>query len=173
MKNLLLPLTFILVVIISAAVFVVNIKGFQIDTNLNDLNPTQINESGLKKAIDTLTVDISQRFMVVIKGDDKTAVLNSKTALQDKLNALPELTVVEDTELQNDYLNVLSAYRFYLLSDDQRRSLEVNSHQQIADSALRKLYQIGDGVRLIPFERDPLGPQPYPLQFKAEIKTII
>ena len=102
MKNLLLPLTFILVVIISAAVFVVNIKGFQIDTNLNDLNPTQINESGLKKAIDTLTVDISQRFMVVIKGDDKTAVLNSKTALQDKLNALPELTVIKDTDLQND-----------------------------------------------------------------------
>ena len=157
MKNLLLPLTSILVVIISAAVFVMNIQHFQIDTNLNDLNPTQINEPGLKKAIDALTVDISQRFMVVIKGDDKTAVLNSKTALQDKLNALPELTVIKDTDLQNDYLEVLSAYRFYLLSDDQRRSLEVNSHQQIADSALRKLYQIGDGVRLIPFEQDPLG----------------
>ncbi|WP_296045233.1 MMPL family transporter [uncultured Alteromonas sp.] len=157
MKTLLLPLTFILVVILSAAVFVLNIQHLQIDTNLNDLNPTQISEPGLKKAIDSLTNDISQRFMVVIKGEDKTAVLNSKAALQDKLNALPELTVIEDTALQNEYLDVLSAYRFHLLSDDQRRSLEVNSHQQIADRALRKLYQIGDGVRLIPFEQDPLG----------------
>lgn len=157
MKKQLLPLTFILVVIVSAAVFLLNTQHFKVDTNLNDLNPTKISEPGLKKAIDALTNDVSQRFMVVIKGEDKAAVLDSKKALQKGLNALPELTVVDDTTLQKDYLDVLSAYRFHLLSDEQRHELEVRSHQQIADNALRKLYQIGEGVRLIPFESDPLG----------------
>ncbi|NVK56202.1 MAG: hypothetical protein HWE26_11330 [Alteromonadaceae bacterium] len=157
MKPLLLPLTFILAVIISAVLFVLNAQHLQIDTNLNDLNPTQINEPGLKKAIDTLTTDISQRFVVVIKGDDKAAIAASKAALQEKLNALPELNVIAEEAVQNSFLNIISAYRFYLLSADQRQSLASNSPQQIADQALRKLYQIGDGVRLIPFEQDPLG----------------
>lgn len=157
MKTLLLPLTFLFVVIISAAVFLTNAQHLQIDTNLNDLNPTKISEPGLKQAIDTLTDDISQRFIVVIKGDDKAAVNRSKVALQAKLNTLPELIVIEDTAFQQDYLSVLSAYRFHLLSDEQHRALESESHQQIAESAMRKLYQIGDGVRLIPFEQDPLG----------------
>ncbi|WP_269518820.1 MMPL family transporter [Alteromonas sp. BMJM2] len=157
MKSLLLPRTFILFVILAAAVFVLNIQHLQIDTNLNDLNPTQIREPGLKKAIDNLTSDVSQRFTVVIKGEDKKAVLNSKTTLQEKLNAFPELTVIKDTALQGDLVGLLSAYRFNLLSEDQRQSLQVSSNQQISDSALRKLYLIGDGVRLIPFEQDPLG----------------
>ncbi|MDC8829452.1 MMPL family transporter [Alteromonas gilva] len=157
MKNALLPFTFILAVFVCAVIFVMNAQHFQIDTNLNDLNPTKINEPGLKKAVDNLTRDISQRFVVVIKSDDKTALSNSKTALQAKLNALTELRVIEDDALQNAYLDVLSDYRFYVLSADQRQALTANTQQQIADNALRKLYQIGDGIRLIPFEQDPLG----------------
>lgn len=157
MKSLLLPLTFLIAVIISAVVFVVNAQHIQIDTSLNDLNPEHIDDPGLELAINTLTSDISQRFILVIKAKDMTALTQSKAALQAKLNALPELNVIQDEAVKNDYLDLLTAYRFHLLSDQQRQVLSAKNHQQIADDALRKLYQIGDGVRLIPFEQDPLG----------------
>ncbi|MCW8108919.1 MMPL family transporter [Alteromonas ponticola] len=148
---------FFIAVLLSVLFFSFNYQHIRIDTNLNDLNPEKIADVGLKSALKTLSQDISHRFVVVVKGNNTDQVGAASQALQRALNALPGLKVISDQTVQQNYLHALSPYRFNLLSDNQRQALEDKSPQLLANDALRKLYQLGDGFRVIPFEQDPLG----------------
>jgi len=132
-------------------------QAIQIDTNINELNPEKNNDAGLLHALNRLTADVSQRFMIVVQGADKRNTERAATALQTALNSLPHLTVIDSDRILDDYLTVITPYRFNVLSESQRRALETKSAAQLANAAQRKLYQLGEGVRLIPFEADPLG----------------
>ena len=150
-------LIFIIAVIGTAAFFIVGSQHLRIDTNLNDLNPEKIADQNLKSVLNTLSSDISGRFVVVVKGQTERAVMHASEAMQAKLNTLPALSVLSEKDLQASYLAAVSPYRFNLLSDAQRQALQTKDSEQLAVEAQRKLYQLGSGVRLIPFSEDPLG----------------
>jgi len=157
MKLLHVRLVFAIAIIATIGFFTVGTQKLRIETNLNDLNPEKINDAGMKLALETLTKDVSQRFVVVIKGSNNKVVSQASESLQRKLNALPALSVLSEGNVQKQYLNTLAPYRFNLLSAAQRDALASNSDAEIAKSAERRLYQLGNGVRVIPFIDDPLG----------------
>ncbi|NMH60675.1 MMPL family transporter [Alteromonas ponticola] len=150
-------IVFIAVVLLTIAFFAFNSQHIRIDTNLNDLNPQQINDADLKAALDLLSQDVSHRFVMVVKGRDVKQVANASAALKRELDTLPALTVIVDEQVQSNYLQAVTPFRFNFLNDAQRQALSENTAEQLATQAQRKLYQLGDGVRLIPFEQDPLG----------------
>lgn len=155
--SLFIRLCFILILIAGALFAAVNPKAIQVDTNLNDLNPEKVQDAGLQFALDRLTTDVSQRFMVVVKGADKRLVEDASTSLQNALNDVPDLAVTKNDAILQHYLPVITPYRFNFLTEAQQQALSSKSPAQLARDAQRKLYQLGDGVRLIPFEQDPLG----------------
>ncbi len=157
MIKLFIRLLFIFVVLATAVFFIFNSQYIRIDTNLNDLNPQKITDAGLKNALNSLSQDISHRFVAVIKGTDGKEVAKASEALRNELNSLAALSVVSQQAVQENFLNALSPFRFNLLSDTQRQSLIDKNKEQLAAAAQRKLYQLGDGVRVIPFKDDPLG----------------
>lgn len=139
------------------AMFTLGSGTLKIDTNLRDLNPDNSTDDGLKFAIDTLVQDISQRFIVVVKGTSKQQVADATAALEQGFSKFERLSVLSASTSSEKYLAALQPYQFNLLTAEQRASLEENDAQQLASQALRKLYQLGDGIRLVPFEQDPLG----------------
>lgn len=157
MIALLARLIFFLAVIVTVAFFTVGSQHLRIDTNLNDLNPEKIADQGLKSALDTLSRDVSHRVMIVIKGQASHAVTSASDAMKTQLDALPALSVLSDKDIQTNYLAAVSPYRFNVLSATQRQALHHKDSQQLAAEAQRKLYQLGSGIRLIPFKDDPLG----------------
>ena len=152
-----LRLCFVLTLVAGVLFATVKPQTIQIDTNINDLNPEKARAPGLQYALNSLTDDISQRFMVVVEGAQKRTTQRAAKALQSAFEDEPEMAVVTDQGLLKAYLPAISPYRFNFLSETQRQALESKSAEQLANTAQRKLYQLGDGVRLIPFEEDPLG----------------
>lgn len=157
MMSKLLRIFFVITVIAVATFFIFGSKYIRIETNLNDLNPTKVSDEGLKYATDTLLQDISHRFIVVIKSQDESKLVNAVEHMQAQLSKIDNLLVIQNESIQTTYLSAVAPYRFNLLSDDQRQRLSQSDIVQLANEATRKLYQLGDGVRLIPFEEDPLG----------------
>lgn len=152
-----LRLCFVFTVLAGVVFAILNPQAIQVDTNLNDLNPEKVNDPGLQHALDSLTKDVSQRFVIVVTGEDKHETNAAADSLQTSLSTLPGLMVVNNDSVLQDFLPVITPYRFNFLTEAQRDNLINKSETQIAEMALRNLYQLGDGVRLIPFEEDPLG----------------
>jgi predicted exporter len=157
MMSQLLRIFFVITVIGVAVFYIFGAQHIRIETNLNDLNPTKVSDQGLKFATDTLSQDISHRFIVVIKSQNRSAVVNAVQQMQSQLSKIDNFLVISNESIQSTYLSAVSPYRFNLLSDTQRQRLIQSDIYKLANDATRKLYQLGDGVRLIPFEEDPLG----------------
>ncbi len=156
MISLLARLTFFAAVIATLAFFLLGQQQLNIDTNLNDLNPDKVTDNDLKSALQTVNEAVSQRFIVVLEGS-QSRLNSAKADIQRELNALPALSVVTNEQLQANYLTALTPYRFNLLTAGQRQQLKTHSPERLASDAQRRLYQLGEGVRVIPFDRDPLG----------------
>ena len=137
--------------------FTFGVDHIRIDTNLNDLNPAHAFDSGAQDAIDNLSKDISQRFTIVIRGDNKARLADAKRSLTEAFNANSSLQVIDSAEIASDYLTELAPFQFNLLTDTQRQHLLTTNVQAMAAEAQRKLYQFSDGIRLVPFADDPLG----------------
>ncbi|MEC7690529.1 MAG: MMPL family transporter [Pseudomonadota bacterium] len=157
MMSFFLRLCFIATLLAGVLFVVINPQAVQIDTNLNDLNPEKVRDPALQYALDALTDDISQRFMVVVQSDDDKRTEQAARSLQTALNVVPGLHVALDNEMQTAYLPAITPFRFNFLSASQREALTDKTPEQLAAAAQRKLYQLGEGVRLVPFEQDPLG----------------
>ncbi|OFC70540.1 MMPL family transporter [Alteromonas confluentis] len=155
--SLFIRLCFVFTLVAGIVFACVNPQSIQIDTNLNDLNPEKVSDPGLQYALDSLTNDISQRFIVVVKSDNKKHAADGAKALQSAINTLPGLQALTNENQQGGYLSAITPYRFNFLSDAQRDALESDTPQQMARAAQRKLYQLGEGIRMVPFEKDPLG----------------
>ncbi|GGW84963.1 MMPL family transporter [Alteromonas halophila] len=129
----------------------------RIDTSLQDLNPDTSLAEGPRYATQRLSEDISQRFLMLVKGADQRQVNAAVRELQIDINAINGLSVLTNDSVSSDYLSALSPYRFHLLTGAQRQALRQGAPDALAAKAQRQLYQLGDGIRLIPFEQDPLG----------------
>ncbi|WP_100656148.1 MMPL family transporter [Alteromonas flava] len=149
----------IFVVAVSACIllFTVGNERIRIDTNLQDFNPVHVFEPGAQFAVDTLTQDISQRFTLVLKGTNANTLTQAKAALAEKFAAQPALQVIDSSEIASAYLAELIPFQFNLLTTEQQQRLLNANAQAMAIEAQRKLYQFGDGIRLVPFADDPLG----------------
>ena len=128
-----------------------------IATNLEDLNASALPDPGLKFATDRLAQEFSQRFLLVVKGDDELATIAALNTLRAQIETIDILQTLSDEDLREDYLSLLTPYRFNLLNTEQRQSLQIKTSDELALLAQRKLFQLGEGVRFIPFEQDPLA----------------
>ncbi|MEM0912921.1 MAG: hypothetical protein AAGJ37_18245, partial [Pseudomonadota bacterium] len=140
-----------------AALLVVGTNPIQIETSLNDLNPDRTSNQGAALAIDKLLTDINQRFVVLIKGKDEKAVDLAVTQLKNSFDKASSLHVLYPDAIAEEFLTLLEPYKFNLLTKDQRCAIREGDVTVIAKTAQRRLYQPGDGIRLVPFEEDPLG----------------
>ena len=82
--------------------------------------------------------------------------------MQTQLDSIPGLLVLTNQTSQRTYLSSIAPYRFNFLTPSQQQKLSAAnkstaSKKELATEAQRKLYQLGDGIRVIPFEQDPLG----------------
>jgi len=156
-------LTLIARVIFSFAVlcvllfFTLGSQYLRVETSLNELNPSKIPDQNLQLATDKLTQDISHRFIMVVKGQQEEEVLSAVEQLQTQFGAISGIKTLSSNTMQSEYLNALSRFKFNLLNESQQRALGESSIDELADAAKRELYLLGSGVRVIPFEQDPLG----------------
>ncbi|MFC3095367.1 hypothetical protein DRW07_16030 [Alteromonas sediminis] len=157
MVTTLMRLFFVAAILLMIVIIAAHPERIQIDTSLQDLNPESEADQGVTVAKDTLLKDISQRFIVVIKAEDEKTLAQATSALKKDYSAIPELSLImADTQAQ-DYLQALAPYKYALLTSQQKERLLNKSAEELARQAQQKLYQIGNGVRLVPFEEDPLG----------------
>ncbi|MBO1256752.1 MMPL family transporter [Alteromonas sp. 5E99-2] len=162
MNSLLVRCSFTVLVIALISFFILGHRHIQIDTNLNALNPNKVANQDLGFAINTLTDDINHRFIVVVSGSDEASVSIASGQMQAKLDSIQGLLVLTNETSQNAYLSSIAPYRFNFLTHSQQQKLSAAnkstaSKEELATEAQRKLYQLGDGIRVIPFEQDPLG----------------
>lgn len=140
-----------------AVFFIFKTESLNIETDLSDLNPAKLNDNNIEFAKEKLLADINNRFIVLVKANEMSQLSTAIVKLQERLSIHPSLQVLSKDTIQEHYLEALRPYRFNLLSKEQQETLKIEEKDILAAQAQRKLYQLGDGIRLIPFEQDPLG----------------
>ena len=129
---------------------------FQIDTNLADISPQSHTSADTKNAIKQLSSNIEQRVLLLISSADEDAALDAETELRERLQSI-DLIDVSDTseELVETLIASIKAYRFSLLTAEQRQTLLNDSVQAIAERAKAALFDPARMASVYRFEDDP------------------
>ncbi len=145
-----------------------NFNQLTIDTDLKDLSPAIAKQADLQFSINTLVSNIERRFILLVAGNDADTVKQAYNSLQTGLSNINNLQLgSQSNEQTSSLVKALKPYRFQLLSPTQRLQLEQTSDADMVEQAKNTLFQLGGGLRLLPFDEDPLAMFGDYLQFLA------
>lgn len=133
-------------------------QTLNIDTNLSELSPKNQHSPHTKAAIQKLSDNVEKRALLLITGIDEDAVLDASDALETGLNSVTGLRVHPNPEtIAGHLLDILKPYRFALLNDQQRSTLNSTDHASIVATAKTDMFALSSATRFYPFDQDPLG----------------
>ncbi|NOX26970.1 MAG: MMPL family transporter [Gammaproteobacteria bacterium] len=142
----------------TAVFFIRSHDALTIDTDLKDLSPSLSEESGLRYALESLSNGLEKQFILLLVGHDVDQITTAHNFLIQNLAEINNVSLAGLDELQTAaMLEELKAYRFRLLTPEQRQSLTYSSVEKLAVEAQERLFRLGGSVTVLPFEQDPLA----------------
>ena len=150
----------LLAVIAFTLVFAANqfrsVERFVVTTDLKALSPEFASDAGMQLAINTLSTDIENRFLLMASAVNAADAKAAAAHMAENLSQLSGVTAQPGGDTQK-ILQALSSSRFHLLTASQRQFLQDTPDNEIVEQATRKLYQFGSISPLLPLNEDPLG----------------
>lgn len=137
--------------------FFTHINQLTVDTNLKDLSPTLSEKQAVRDNIDTLSNDATKRIVLLITANEEHTLNNAVESLQIEISKSDDIKLNSAVSLESHVIALLQPYRFNFLTDKQTELLSHKNINELVDIEQRKLYRLGEGFRLLPFEEDPLA----------------
>lgn len=153
--------TAILVLLTLVALFcVISIKrsGLQIDTNLRSLSPSFTVDAAVNQALNKMSADAAQKFILVLVHPDEDLLIDASDALREQIdNNASAIRYVDQSALLDGYVEQLKQHPFHILGAQAQAVLAGQDAAQILQLGESNLYGSGGMLRLLPLENDPLG----------------
>lgn len=157
MSVLILRSVYCVLVLLLAWFSISELPNVIIHTDLNDINLSKQDDKTFESASNVMAEAISSQLLFVVTHENQRLVDKASEVLKQRLNTIDNLVAYQQNDIQESLTSLLKVHRFSLLNEEQRKSLSTLNAEQIGDEAYRKLFQLGEGVRIFPFEDDPLG----------------
>lgn len=153
--------TALLVLLTLVALFcVISIKhkGVQIDTNLRSLSPSFAVNAAVNQALNKMSADAAQKFMLVLAHPDEDLLMEASDALRELIeHDTSAIHYVDQSALLDDYVAQLKQHPFHILGTQAQAVLAGQDAAQILQAGERNLYGSGGILRLLSLTNDPLG----------------
>jgi len=137
--------------------FLTSISQLTIDTNLKDLSPKLSDKQAVRDNIDKLSNNATKQIVILITAEEENDLNNAVESLQAHIQNSEHITLSSTTPLESQVVALLKPYRFNFLTDKQKVLLTQKNIDELVNIEQRKLYRLGEGFRLLPFEEDPLA----------------
>ena len=132
--------------------------GLHIDTNLRSLSPSFSLDAEVNQALNKMSANTAQDFMLVLVNDDEDKLADASDYLRELIETEAKALRYQDqTALLDNYAAQLKQHAFFMLSDQARAALQQQNTEVILKLGEQNLYGSAGMLRLIPVTRDPLG----------------
>lgn len=132
--------------------------GLQIDTNLRSLSPSFSVDALVNQALNKMSADAAQQFMLVLVHEDEDALTDASDYLRELIEQDAQvIRYIDHTALLDAYAAQLQQHSFHILGPQAQASLAQGSAESILKLGENNLYGSGGVLRLVPITRDPLG----------------
>lgn len=135
-------------------------QGLHFETDLRALLP-DTEQSRLAQAAGQQLFDYGgDRIALVVVAPDRHTAVAAATLLEQRLQAIPQLALEQMDALGDvavDQLTLYRRHRFHLLSAAQREALQNGAAEDLAQAALRQLYDPRGWARIATPAEDPLN----------------
>ena len=132
--------------------------GLHIDTNLRSLSPSFSLDAEVNQALNKMSANTAQDFMLVLVNDDEDQLADASDYLRELIETEAKALRYQDqTALLDNYAAQLKQHAFFMLSDQARAALQQQNTEVILKLGEQNLYGSAGMLRLIPVTRDPLG----------------
>lgn len=136
----------------------INRSGLQIDTNLRSLSPSFTLDAAVNHALNKMSADAAQQFILVLAHPDEERLADASDALRAMIETdAGTIAYVDRSELLERYINQLQMHPFHILGSEAQATLAEGDAEKILALAQTNLYGAGGAVRLLPLTTDPLG----------------
>jgi predicted exporter len=138
-------------------------NGLHIDTNLRSLSPSFAVDAAVNQALNKMSAQTAQQFMLVLAHPDEDLLAEASDALRELIeNDASAVRYVDHSALLDAYVAQLKQHPFHILGVQAQQALTQQPlTQQAATNILRlgesNLYGSGGALRLLPLQNDPLG----------------
>lgn len=133
-------------------------SGLQIDTNLRSLSPSFTVDAAVNQALNKMSADVAQKFILVLVHPDEELLLEASDSLRELIeNNTNAIRYVDQSALLDGYVEQLKQHPFHILGAQAQAVLTGQDAAQILKSGESNLYGSGGMLRLLPLENDPLG----------------
>ena len=134
---------FLWLLVVTALALLAFRQGPSFDSSIMSLLPTSNQQPVVQQATDKMAARFSKRLIILLTGESEDSVRISIESLASALAAMPEVAditwQVKEKEL-NRYREELFPYRFALLDNNLRATLQTGNDQQIKENAVRQLF---------------------------------
>ncbi|HEY4081791.1 MAG TPA: MMPL family transporter [Burkholderiaceae bacterium] len=130
----------------------------QLDTDVLAMLPQDERQPAVQQATRALTDAAARRVVVLVGGQDEASAQRAGDAYAESLvNAPVDVRYRVGDAAADQWLSFFEPHRHQLLSDAQRRQLESQSAEQLAQAAVEQLYRPMGMPRIGPWAEDPLN----------------
>lgn len=132
--------------------------GVEINTDLRSLSPTIAQHAVINSALDSMSNDAARQLLFILLHQDQETLAAASDYFQDLIEANEDnIRRRDQAQLLQDYLDIISAHPFGLLTSEGQRQLQNTSDEALQELGRSRLYGSAGATRLVPLQRDPLG----------------
>ncbi len=132
--------------------------GLQIDTNLRSLSPSFSVDASVNQALNKMSADAAQQFMLVLVHEDEDSLTDASDYLRELIEQEAQvIRYVDHTALLDAYAAQLQQHSFHILGAQAQAVLAQGKDDAVLKLGENNLYGTGGMLRLVPVTSDPLG----------------
>ncbi len=133
-------------------------KGFTVATSLSELVPSSSTTQAHQQALRAAQGAAEQGVVLVLESETQSSVQQALDLLDEKLAGVPALLHRQNsTDAIDQIVGNLSAFRFHLLSAQDKALLHSGDVDLMIEQALGDLYSPSGGLKLLPLNQDPFN----------------
>lgn len=133
-------------------------SGLQIDTNLRSLSPSFSVDLAVNKALNKMSTNAAQQFILVLVHPDEDRVADASEQLREFIESDKGIIrYIDQSALVDSYIAQLKQHPFHILGAQAQTTLAQQDPAAILRLGETNLYGSGGVLRLLPVAQDPFG----------------
>lgn len=148
----------LLTLVAACCLWAISRTGLQIDTDLRSLSPSFSDDTAVNKALNKMSADAAQTFILVLVHKDERVLIDASGRLHEMIERdSGTIRYVNQRTLLDSYSALLEQHQFHLLGAQAQTALMQGDDSRVLKLGETNLYGSGERLRLLPISSDPLG----------------